>query len=83
MKHNQTQSVLDLLKNANEIQCNLIEDNMDIEINYFNPNAINDEEIPDMVIVGEYGNIFTDDLVDAVIEGNTILAKEYKITIIK
>jgi hypothetical protein len=83
MKHNQTQNVLDLLKNSNEIQCNLIEDNMDIEINYFNSNAINDEEIPDMVIAGEYGNIFTDDLADAVIEGNTIKVKEYKITIIK
>jgi hypothetical protein len=83
MKHKQTLKALEMLQKANDIQCNILEDNMDIEIDYFNPNAIIDEEIPEMVIVGVYGNIFTDDLQDCVIEGNTITTKEYKITIVK
>jgi hypothetical protein len=83
MKHKQTLKALEMLQRANNIQCITLEDNMDIEIDYFNPNAIIDEEIPEMVIVGVYGNIFTDDLQDCVIEGNTITTKEYKITITK
>jgi hypothetical protein len=83
MNHKQTLKALGMLQKANDIQCNILEDNMDIEIQYFNPNAIIDEEIPEMVIVGVYGNIFTDDLQDCVIEGNTITTKEYKITIVK
>ncbi len=64
------------------IQCITIDDGEDIEINYFNPNVGIDEEIPEMVIAGDYGTIFVDDLEGAVIQDNTITTKNYKLTII-
>jgi hypothetical protein len=82
MKYNQVSLALDMLKKANGIKCVLIEDDTDIEINYFDPNATIDEEIPEMVIAGDYGNIFTDDLKTCNIQDNTITTTKYKITII-
>lgn len=81
MKTKHIQKVLDMMKDKT-IQCITIDDGEDIEINYFNPNVEIDEEIPEMVIAGDYGTIFVDDLDEAVIENNTIKTKEYKITIL-
>lgn len=81
MKKKHIQQVLDMMKDKT-IQCITLDDGEDIEINYFNPNVEIDEEIPEMVIAGDYGIIFVDDLGDAVVENNTIKTKEYKITIL-
>ena len=81
MKKKHIQKVLDMMKDKT-IQCITLHDGEDIEINYFNPNVEIDEEIPEMVIAGDYGTIFVDDLDDAVVENNTIKTKEYKITIL-
>lgn len=75
-----TQRILDILKQVNTIQCHTMEDDMDIEVDYFNPDADIDPEIPSIVIAGNYGAVFTDDLETATIEGNTIKTNDYKIT---
>jgi hypothetical protein len=83
MKIKQTHKALNILKQATTIQCITLDDNEDIEMNFFDPNVELDEEIPELVIGGVFGNIFTDDLSDSVIQDNTITTKNYKITIIK
>jgi len=82
MKIKQIRKALDLLQTANEIQCLTLEDGEDIEMDFFDPNAEIDQEIPEMVIAGVYGSVFTDDLSDCIIEGNTITTKQLKITIL-
>jgi hypothetical protein len=51
-------------------------------MDFFDPNAEIDQEIPELVIAGVYGSVFTDDLSDCIIEGNTITTKQLKITIL-
>jgi len=83
MKNKKIEIALDVLKNAKEIQCVTLDDDTDIEMNFFDPNVDTDQEIPELVIGGLYGTIFTDDLLDSVIQDNTITTKQLKITIIK
>ena len=83
MKTKQIEIALSVLKNAKEIQCVTLDDNTDIEMNFFDPNVEVDQEIPELVIGGIYGNVFTDDLFDSVLQDNTITTKQLKITIIK
>jgi hypothetical protein len=83
MKTKQIEIALSVLKNAKEIQCVTLDDNTDIEMNFFDPNVDVDQEIPELVIGGLYGNVFTDDLLDSVLQDNTITTKQLKITIIK
>jgi hypothetical protein len=78
----QIQSILDILKNATTIQCHTLEDDMDIMVDYFNPNVEHDPEIPEMVIAGELGAIFTDDLENAIVENNTIKTRDYLIQLL-
>lgn len=82
MKIKQIRRALDTLKKANEIHCLTLEDGEDIEMDFFDPNVEIDPEIPQMVIAGLYGSVFTDDLSDCIIEGNTIQTKHIKITIL-
>ena len=79
MKTKKINKVLDVLKKANTIQCFTLEDDMDIMVDYFNPDVICDPEIPEMVIAGELGAVFTDDLEHAIIEDNVIKTKDYLI----
>ena len=83
MKTKQIEIALSVLKNAKEIPCVTLDDNTDIEMNFFDPNVEVDQEIPELVIGGIYGNVFTDDLFDSVLQDNTITTKQLKITIIK
>jgi hypothetical protein len=82
MKIKQIRRALDTLQKANEIHCLTLEDGEDIEMDFFDPNVEIDPEIPQMVIAGLYGSVFTDDLSDCIIEGNTIQTKQIKITIL-
>lgn len=82
MKIKQIRRALDTLQKANEIHCLTLEDGEDIEMDFFDPNVEIDPEIPQMVIAGLYGSVFTDDLSDCIIEGNTIQTKHIKITIL-
>jgi hypothetical protein len=82
MKTKQIRKALDLLQKANEIHCLTLEDNEDIEMDFFDPHVEIDEEIPQMVIAGTYGSVFTDDLSDCIIENNTIKTKQLQITIL-
>lgn len=82
MKIKQIRRALDTLQKANEIHCLTLEDGEDIEMDFFDPNVEIDPEIPQMVIAGVYGSVFTDDLSDCIIEGNTIQTKHIKITIL-
>ena len=79
----QIQNALNLLKQANTIQCITLDDGEDIEMNLFDPHVEHDQEIAGMVISGTYGTLFTDDFSDCEIENNTIKTKQYQITIIK
>lgn len=79
----QIENAIHLLKQANTIQCITLDDNEDIEMNFFDANVEINEEIPELVIGGVFGNIFTDDLSNSVIQDNTITTNNYKITIIK
>ena len=82
MKIKQIRKALDLLQTAKEIHCLTLEDNEDIEMDFFDPNVEINEEIPQMVIAGLYGSVFTDDLSDCIIENNTIKTKQLQITIL-
>lgn len=83
MKIKQIRKALDLLQTAKEIHCLTLEDGEDIEMDFFDPKVEIDQEIPEMVIAGLYGCVFTDDLSDCIIEENTIQTKHIKINIIK
>jgi hypothetical protein len=83
MKIKQIRKALELLKNSKEIHCLTLEDGEDIEMNFFDPDVEIDNEIPELVIGGVYGNLFTEDFSDCIIEGNTIQTKDIKITIQK
>lgn len=82
MKIKQIRKALDLLQTAKEIHCLTLEDGEDIEMDFFDPNVDIDPEIPQMVIAGLYGSVFTDDLSDCIIENNTIKTKQLQITIL-
>lgn len=82
MKIKQIRKALDLLQTAKEIHCLTLEDGEDIELDFFDPNVDIDPEIPQMVIAGLYGSVFTDDLSDCIIENNTIKTKQLQITIL-
>lgn len=82
MKIKQIRKALDLLQTAKEIHCLTLEDGEDIELDFFDPNVDIDPEIPEMVIAGLYGSVFTDDLSDCIIENNTIKTKQLQITIL-
>lgn len=82
MKTKQIRKALDLLQKAKEIHCLTLEDGEDIEMDFFDPNVDIDREIPQMVIAGLYGSVFTDDLSDCIIENNTIKTKQLQITIL-
>ena len=81
MKTKQIQKILDRIKDKT-IQCHTLDDNEIIEMDYFNPHVEIDSEIPQLVIAGDYGSIFTDDLENAIVENNTIKTKDYLITIL-
>lgn len=83
MKIKQIRKAIDILQKANEIHCLTLDDGEDIEMNFFDPNVEIDTEIPELIIGGVYGNVFTDDLSDCTIENNTIQTKDIKITILK
>lgn len=82
MKIKQIRRALDTLQKANEIHCLTLEDGEDIEMDFFDPKVDIDPEIPQMVIAGLYGSVFTDDLSDCIIENNTIKTKQLQITIL-
>lgn len=83
MKIKQIRKALDLLQNCKEIHCLTLDDGEDIEMNFFDPNVEIDEEIPELIIGGTFGSVFTDDLEECTINENTIQTKNIKITIIK
>lgn len=85
MKRKETQQIekaLNLLKQANTIQCITLDDKEDIEMDLFDPHVEYDDEIAGLVIAGTYGTLFTDDFADCEIENNTIKTKEHQITIV-
>lgn len=85
MKRKETQQIekaLEMLKQANTIQCITLDDGEDIEVDLFDPHVEYDQDIAGMVIAGTYGTLFTDDFSDCEIENNTIKTKQYQITIV-
>lgn len=77
--------VLDLLKTATQVKCfiNFDEEIREINADYWNHEATNDEGIPDIVIAFENGTtIFYDDLAKLTIDNNKLKGHNLTIEII-
>jgi hypothetical protein len=74
--------ILDKLKNIKAIHC-LDEEGNELSVDYWNPEATNEDGIPDIVVACHNGTaIFWDDLKDAKIIGDKINVAGYNLTLI-
>jgi hypothetical protein len=72
--------VLKALKEAKEIKCHTLEYGEEIAVDFWNPEATNEEGIPDIVIACKNGTtFFYDDLVDAELtDDNELIIGDYR-----
>jgi hypothetical protein len=77
------QIVLDTLKEAKQLKCFTLEHGEELQVDYWNPDATNDEGIPDILIACENGTtIFYDDLKDAELtDDDELIISDYRFEI--
>jgi hypothetical protein len=75
--------VLDTLKKAKQLKCFTLEHGEELQVDYWNPEATNDEGIPDILIACENGTtIFFDELKDAELtDDNELIIGDYRFEI--
>lgn len=80
---NYEQIALNLIKNASQVKCVNVVTGEEIEIDYWNGEASNEEGIPDIVIAGKGATFFYEDLLDGEItDKNEIIMGDYLIELI-
>jgi hypothetical protein len=83
---NQTKQILEKLKNTNAIIGTIVKENQrgrrkQFDVEYWNPYATNEDQIPDIVMSGRTFTIFYDELQDASLDENVLTINDYEFTL--
>jgi hypothetical protein len=80
---NQTKQILERLKNTEAIIGTIVRENQrgrrkQFDVEYWNPEATNECQIPDIVMSGKTFTIFYDELQDATLNENVLTIRDYE-----
>jgi hypothetical protein len=80
---NQTKQILERLKNTEAIIGTIVKENQkgrrkQFEVDYWNPYATNDEQMPEIVMSGKTFTIFYDELQDATLDENVLTIRDFE-----
>jgi hypothetical protein len=80
---NQTKQILERLKNTEAIIGTIVKENQrgrrkQFDVDYWNPYATNEDQMPEIVMSGKTFTIFYDDLQDATLDENVLTIRDFE-----